>query len=436
MRTSLNNVRIKILINSVLNVIVNNRYISAIVIIIHFSTAIYIQGRTYTWHHLTEYNCITTQHDSLNRDSLRVFKIAGKISNNFHENIDSVKVVATTDRWSKQIYSDKSGSFSLFFQFDSIAYAEKIDLLFIRYDYYPFDTNIVITNQDFPETLSVILIPKYKILLRGRLFAGNTLLEDVNVDVRHGDELRHLKTMNCYTDEENYWNCLYLGMFKTEIVSDNPEDSIYLSFSKSGFKPQSYELRFADYSGDILKFRMKYADTIPDLPYNNLNLKLTYPLGKNSGWFLGLSFYRKLNSHILDRFRPGMEISLSSYERSTSLSTLPGFPETKFDTLYTNFFIGPSFLFFLTKPYIRKFSTYLGSTLSIGIDRGEIVLQPFLGSRYFIDMRKSICIDFRYISYSLNAKEYFFTYNGNALSSNENVNVKRMLINVGVQINF
>src|SRR4030042_3840969 len=224
-------------------------------------------------------------------------------------------------------------------------------------------------------------------------------------------------------------------MFKTEIIADNPEDSIYLSFSKSGFKPQSYRLRFADYSGDILKFRMKYADTVPDLPGNNLSFKLSYPIGKSSGWFLGLSLYSKLNYDMLNRLRPGMEITMSTCNRSISLNTLPGASETKFDTVYTNFFIGPSLLFFLTKPHIRRFSTYLGSTFSLALRGGEFVLQPFLGSRYFIDMRKSVCLDLRYISYGLNAKNYSFIYNGNAISDNEDISVKRILINIGIQIN-
>jgi hypothetical protein len=362
--------------------------------------------------------------------------IEGLIENNFHEIIDNVEVLATTKDYSTRTYSDSSGLFTIKFPAESAITTKNIHLSFLRNDYHPLDTNIVIAKQGFIEKLNIILIPKFKILLKGRIFAGNTLLEDVNVNIRYQNESSQLKTMKCYTDEEKYWNCLYLGMFKTEIVTENPEDSIYLLFSKPGFKSQSYKLRFADYSGDILKFRMKYADTIPDLPFNNLNLKLTYPLGKNSGWFLGLSFYGRLNSPIFERFRPGMEISLSSHKRSTSLNTLPGVTETKFDTVYTSFFVGPSFLFYLTKPYIRRFSTYLGSTFSIALNRGEFVLQPFLGPRYFIDMRKSICLDFRYISYSLNAKKYTFTYNGNAAGINEIVNVKRMLINVGVQINF
>ena len=139
---------------------------------------------------------------------------------------------------------------------------------------------------------------------------------------------------------------------------------------------------------------------------------------------------------MLSRFRPGLEITMSTHKRSISLSALPGASETKFDTVYTNFFIGPSFLFFLTKPHIRRFSTYFGSTFSLTFNGGEFVWQPFIGTRYFIDMRKSICLDFRYISYRLNAKNYTFNYLGNAIGENEEIGVDRILINIGVQINF
>lgn len=383
-----------------------------------------------------ETNFTFFQDDSLLKDSLNVIVISGIINNNFYESIDTVNVLATAEEFNTTACSNDSGLFNIKIPFVPGNPVKTVHLSFYRYDYFPLDTDLVITNQASVERLNIVLIPKYKILLKGRLYAGNDLLEDVEVNIRYDNQIRQLKTKRCYYDAENYWNCLYLGMFKAEMVTDNPEDSIYLSFSKSGFKSKSYTMRFADYSGDILKFRMKYADTIPDLPNNNLNLKLTYPFGKNSGWFLGFSFYRKLNNKILDRFRPGIEISLSSHKRSVSLNTLPGVSESNFDTIYTNFFIGPSLMFFITKPYIRRFSTYIGSTFSLAFDGGAFVLQPFFGTRYFIDMRKSISMDLRYISYDLNARNYSFSYTGNATGSNENISVERILINVGLQIYF
>jgi len=410
--------------------------LSSVIIKILIINASFIHVCAYSGHNLIENACSITQRDSLSRDSVTFIEVNGIIKNNFHENVDSVKVLAEINSYSMHTYSDEEGLFTFKFPVGSNILTESIHLSFLKYDYKPFDTNIVVTKEDFPETLNIILIPRYKILLKGRLFAGNTPIEDVDVKIRHLDEFKQLKTMKCYTDEENYWNCLYLGMFKTEIVTDNPEDSIYLSFSRSGFKPQLYKLRFADYSGDILKFRMKYADTVPDLPGSNLSFKLSYPIGKSSGWFLGLSFYGKLNNNMLNRFRPGMEITMSTYKRSVSLSSLPGASETKFDTVYTNFFVGPSVFFFLTKPHVRRFSTYLGSTFSLALSGGAFVLQPFIGTRYFIDMRKSVCMDFRYISYGLNARNYTFSYIGNAIGYNEKISVDRILINIGVQINF
>jgi hypothetical protein len=436
MHTFSYNNRLKVLEISTIRLKNYDCYRKAIVILILIASAVYAHGKTFSEHNPKENVNTILLRDSIPKDSLCVINIDGEIENVFHENVDSVMVVAIANEYSTQTYSDSKGLFAIELPVQSAIPVKSIRLSFLRYDYYTHDTIIFMNDQDYAEKLNIILKPKYKILLKGRLFAGNTLLEDANVSIRYRNESRHLRTMKCYTDEENYWNCLYLGMFKTEIVAENPQDSIYLSFSKPGFRSQSYKLRFADYSGDVLKFRMKYADTIPDLPHSNLNLKLTYPMGKNPGWFLGLSFYSRMNNKMLNRFRPGMEISLSSYKRSTSLNTLPGTPETRFDTIYTKFFIGPSFLFYLTKPDIRRFSTYIGSTFSIALDGGEFVMQPFLGTRYFIDMRRAICMDLRYISYSLSAKNYSFTYVGNATSSNEKINVKRILINIGVQIYF
>ncbi len=410
--------------------------LSVVIMPILIVNAFLIHASAYSWSNRNVNGCNFYKRDSLLKDSLSVIEISGIIKNNFHEYIDSIEVLAVSDRYRLHSYSNDTGLFTIKFPVEQGMITENIHLSFQKYDYNTLDTNIVITYEGLPDKLNIILIPKYKILLKGRLFAGNTPVEDVDVNIRYRNESLQLKTLKCYTDEEKYWNCLYLGMFKTEIVADNPEDSVYLSFSKSGFKSQSYKLRFADYSGDILRFRMKYADTIPDLPGNNLSLKLSYPIGENSGWFLGLSFYGKLNYNTFNRIRPGLEISMSTRKRSVSMNTLPGTSETKFDTVYTDFFIGPSFLFFITKPHIRRFSTYLGSTFSLTLGGGEFVWQPFLGTRYYIDMRRSICLDFRYLSYKLNAKNYSFNYNGDAIGYNEEISVKRILANIGVQINF
>lgn len=391
----------------------------------------------FAWLHLNARDEIQIlKYDILPDDSLKVVVITGTVKNTYHEFIDSVLVTAKIREAVKDSTTNESGLFILKLPCISNRQTEYIHLSFFRYDYKPFDTTIVFSKSVNPENITVELIPRYKILLKGRLYAGHLPLEDANVEIGFGDRILHMKTLKCYRDDENYWNCLYLGMFKTELVTDNPEDSIKLSFSKPGFKSQTNMLKFADYSGDLLRFKLRYADTIPDLPGNILCFKLTYPTGKNSGWFIGLSFYGNLNPACLNRVKPGIDITMSSHRRSESLVTLPGASAESYDTIYTDFFIGPSVLFYITKPYIKRFSTYAGATFSFNLGSAQFVLQPFLGTRYFIDMRRSVNLDFRYISYHVNVSDYSFSFAGNAIESNQNIKVERILVNLGVQINF
>lgn len=366
-------------------------------------------------------------------DSVKYIEISGTIKNNFQEPVDSVEITGHLKSGDKTVFSDYEGRYKIKVSKGDID-GDSLRLSYFRPDYYFSDTVLNLTRLADYKTLSVILFPKYKILLKGRLFAGSDPVSEVLVTVTHLTDTQFLRTLGCYYDDENYWNCLYNGMFKTEIITENPDDSIYLSFSKYGFKPQSYQLKFADYSGDIIKFKMKYADSIPDLPNNNLGFKISNPLGGD--WYMGLSFYGKFNYKKLNRFRPGLEISLLTINQSITLITLPGADDTKFDTVYNSFFAGPSFLFYITKPHIRKLSTYLGSTFSLAFNGGNFVYQPFVGTRFFIDMRKSISIDLRYINFKLGVKEYTYVYNGNALSSTKEIGIEKIIFNLGFQINF
>ncbi|MBN2613547.1 MAG: hypothetical protein JXB00_18470 [Bacteroidales bacterium] len=365
-------------------------------------------------------------------DSLTIV-IKGVIVNNFRETVDSVKISCFYSNGFHTVYSDKNGSFTLQLP-ASPAETDSVKLTLHRYDYHLYDT-IVALKGPFPLILAeIVIFPKYKILLKGRVFAGSIPVEDVDVTIRHRNSIMTLKTLGCYYDHEDFWNCLYNGMFKTDIVTEDPNDSIEISFSKEGFRSQVHQLKFSEYTGDIMKYKLRYADTVPGLPGNNLALKISNPLDKD--WFVGLSYYAWLKSPLFNRFRPGLEFSLMTINRTSTITTLPGAPDAEFDTVYTRYFAGPSFLFFVTKPYVRKFSTYLGTTFSLELTRGDFVLQPFIGTRFFIDMRKSLSIDLRYMGYSVDVVEYTFIYNGNALHSNKEIDFKKLLLNIGLQINF
>jgi hypothetical protein len=224
-------------------------------------------------------------------------------------------------------------------------------------------------------------------------------------------------------------------MFKSEIVAENPDDTIIMEFSKLGYKSQKHKLLFADYTGELAKYRMKYADTIPNLPDNNLGLKIAWPIGKESGWFLGLSYYRLLGIYNFKRIATGLDVSIVTSNQSVEHETLPGNQES-FDSTYINGFAGPSVLLYLTKPYIRRFSTYVGCTFAFTFGSGEFTCQPLAGTRYFLDMNKSVSFDLRYLSYRLDVKRFNFNYLGQAENYFTSKLDERFIFNIGLQICF
>ncbi len=367
------------------------------------------------------------------QDTIKNLKISGIVNNNFFEPVDSIKISIQTKTSTTEGYTAFFGRFSFNIP-GTYVDGDSIRLIFARADYHLLDTLLSLKDSIIFHPIQVIVYPKYKILLKGRLFAGSMPVENADVTVIHQKDTLKLKTLGCYYDDEDYWNCLYNGMFKTEIIADNPNDSIYILCEKVGYQPENYGLKFSDYSGDILKFKMRYADTLPALPGNNLALKLSNPFGGD--WLVGLSYYANINGKLFNRLKPGIEISMSTLNRSITLTTLPGVDETKFDTVYTSYFIGPSLVFFLTKPSVRRFSTYLGSTFSLKFNGGDFVYQPFIGTRFFIDMRKSFSIDIRYLNYHVDIKEYSFRYNGNAIRNTRELTVQKLRLNLGFQINF
>ncbi|MFO7658033.1 MAG: hypothetical protein R6W78_13300 [Bacteroidales bacterium] len=386
----------------------------------------------YSWLASAEIHSQKAESFVMPADTLNI-SIQGTILNNFREAVDSVKVSCFINNSFQSVFSERNGSFALSLPSD-ITVPDSLKITFYRYDYYPFDTIVSLKDQFHSQLLKVVILPKYKILLRGRIFAGSIPVEDVNVTIQHHDSIIAMKTLGCYYDDEDYWNCLYNGMFKSEIVTEDPEDSIEITFSKEGFRTQLHKIKFSEYQGEMIKYKLRYADTVPNLPGNNLVLKISNPLNKD--WFIGFSYYACLNSPLFNRLRPGLEFSLMTINRKSFISTLPGATDAEFDTVYTRYFAGPSFLFYVTKPYIRKFSTYLGTTFSLEMTDGDFVLQPFIGTRFFIDMRRSLSIDLRYTGYKYNVVEYTFRYNGNAIASHKDIDLNRLLLNIGLQINF
>ncbi len=369
-------------------------------------------------------------------DTLPSIKLTGQILTIFNESADSVSIEATLENIHTTAHTLENGSFAFEILPDAKSYGHELSLRFYGDDYQSFDTVFIVKKGKKYEDLIIRLIPKYKILLKGRIYAGNSPLEGVDVNVLHAGKVQHLKTLDCYVDDEDYWNCLFLGMFKTEITTENPRDSIALHMSKLGFEPQDYKLKFSEYSGDLLRFRMRYADSIPDLPGNSLSLRLSFPVGKNAGWFFSLSYYRQLFPEGFNRFSAGWEFTTYSYKQHLMVRTLAGLEESQFDTTYVDIFTGPSAILYLTKPARRYFATYLGATLMLSVHNSDILIQPFAGTRIYLDMRKSLSLELRYISYNLDIKEYTFNYLGNASARTKTISINKLLVNAGIQVNF
>ena len=360
--------------------------------------------------------------------------LRGQVISIFHENIDSVLIQVKTDDGEFITYGNSKGIFGI--EIPSLHKRQEIHFHISQKDYRSLDSTFLYSPALEQHLIHVRLIPKYKILVRGRIFAMHTPLENVNVTVKHQDSIIRTKSLGCYIDDENYWNCLYDGMFKVEITTLNPHDSVWLTFSKPGFRGKHVGFVFADYKGDIMKFRLKYADSIPDFGRNNISLKMGFPNFTGKDWFIGLAYYHQIKLGRFDRLAPGIESSIIVTDYSSTLSTLPGKQDAKVDSAYVTAFAGPSLLLWITRPDRRYFSTYAGSTLNIELSTGKFAAEPFLGTRFFLDMNKSLNIEARYYSYHLNVTEYTFNEFGNAFRTDmEKVN-KHFVINIGLQINF
>jgi hypothetical protein len=140
-----------------------------------------------------------------------------------------------------------------------------LDIHISHPDFHSFDTSFVLSGNEMV-VLSFQLTPKHKILLRGRVFAGNLPVEGANVEIIYAGKSHKIKTMGCYYDDEDYWNCLFDGMFKQELVSEDLSDSIIIVFEGDGMEPLKKSMIFSEYTGEIMQVKLKYASKLPEMP--------------------------------------------------------------------------------------------------------------------------------------------------------------------------
>lgn len=369
------------------------------------------------------------------QDNTNLVRLNGTVQNTNREKLDSV--------WLTIEYQNKIDSLLILngvFNQEILTSAKRLKAIFSKRQFRSFITEIEIPNNNKIEDINVVLYPSYSILLHGRVRIGNMPLEGVNVEVKHNNNTYKKQTLGCYVDSAEYWNCLYNGMFKTDIISNNPGDSITINFTKSGYKPLQKQIKFSSYDGSVLDIKLQYADIIPNQPLNNFNLKvappanLLYPGTENSGWFIDVSYFRHLSKK-LNRIAIGAEANMISTNYTSIATFLPNADSTEFDSTFIDLSIAPAMLIWIIKPDRKKFGTYIGNALHYSFITNQFNYQPFIGTRYFLDLRKSISLEFRYLNHNIIRTGYDpqFTV---PVRKNHTESDQKWIINLGIQITF
>jgi hypothetical protein len=366
-----------------------------------------------------------------NNDTIRLM---GTIMDINREYIDSVTLNI----------SDEEGTQTILVRNGKIDYvipgnSSSLEISIEKAGYRSFETTLSINENKEVPVLNIRLFPGYKILLKGRVRVGNIPIEDVNVLIKHKSKVYNQQTLGCYLDSENFWNCLFLGMFKVDISADNPNDSITLFFTKQGYKPHSAKIKFGEYDGSVLDIRLEYADVVPDMPMNNVNLKVAppssifYPATEYTGWLISGSYFRTI-SEKFNRLALGVEATMLSSQYEISADFLDS--TTSSDSTFIDIAAGPSVLFWVVKPDVRKFSTYIGGSLQYSFSTSKTNFQPFIGTRYFLDLRKSLSLEVRYINHQIEKTKYDPQVLTSAVKQTFTTKEEKWVINLGIQITF
>lgn len=307
--------------------------------------------------------------------------------------------------------------------------------------YKQFDTIIKSPTKE-QKHIPIIVSPRFKIVLRGRLIIGSLPSEGISVTIRHNQDTFRLKTLGCYTDDEDYWNCLYTGMFKQVINFDNPMDSIFLSFSKPGFKTSESSMLVSEYTGEVIETKLEYAKYLPKFPKHNLSFK--YAPQFTDAWSVALSYTYLPKFNTFKRLGFGLEAAMLIKEVDDEINTYPdvnSLPDTSYTVLkstssYTVGMFMPYVSFWLTKPERRRYSIYTGIAFPYTIPSNKIYIQPYIGGRMYIDINKALLVEARYLFYDMDIDNYEFNSYGNAISNKINQDYSQLMVNVGLQISF
>ncbi len=362
--------------------------------------------------------------------------LGGSISNINHETVDKVKIIIRTN--GKIIDSVYTTNGLYRFELSDQNDGKVIDLSATHPEYHPLDTAFV-WNPNDSLIYMFFLNPRLRILLRGRIYAGSLPVEDVGINIRHNKDVFQTKTMNCYTDNEKFWNCLYLGMFKQEIITDDPTDSIFILANKEGMKPLKVCMTFGEYKGNIMNLKLKYASRLARESYNEIGLQIGFPFTNNKhDWYMDFTYYRILNLTNFKRLAYGLDGNLIISTLTDRYKTFPGLGLASTDNTYLSFLLGPSFRIWLLNPDRRYFATYAGCNLAFDFNNEfKFKPQPFIGTRVMLDNNKALNLEIRYVSYNLDVVHYsFYAYGIPDKYTEKDKQFDELLTNIGLQILF
>lgn len=308
-------------------------------------------------------------------------------------------------------------------------------------DYHQIDTAISWQNLK-NQPLLLWFQPRYKIVLRGRTIVGTLPLEGIQVKIIHNKDTMKTSTLSCYTDEEEYWNCLYNGMFIQEIVFDNPYDTVIINLSKDGLVAKSFSITCADYDGKVLPIKMKYKNDLPKVYKNNFLLKVGLPM--NDCWMIAFNYRYLLNLGSFNRLGFGMETGMIMTDVEKNIPTFPDLSSgadslsiiAKSDTSYISTYISPDIFFWINNPQNRRFASYIGLQMPYVINQKKFYFHPYVGTRYYLDMNKAIFGELRYLNYDLDLVNYSFNPYGEAYRNTINEPFNKLYLNIGLMVSF
>lgn len=355
--------------------------------------------------------------------------LTGLIISSLHEHVilDSIQYVINGHK-SGTTPTDNLGRFV-------ITHTEPISLIQIKInntEYHSLDTTLMLgSNSGF---IQLDLEPRYKIMLRGRVITNNMPIEGVSVQISHNKYSFKLSTLSCYIDNEDYWNCLYLGMFKQAITFDNPDDSLKLSFSKPGYSNRNVTMKISDYDGDIMPIKLKYAKELYFFPQHNVSLQFGHTFAQS--WSVGLQYLNQLQLGAFNRLGIGAEGSVLNQKVTTYHSTFDNLSQAKAETFYVLGMVGPVFDIAITNPQHRYLNMHAGFATPYIFPQKQFGIQPYLMGKIFLDLNKALVWEIRYIDYTIDQKDYAFNPYGNALETRINTDYTNMLYKLGLTVSF